>query len=61
MREDILKAILDEFGGPKGLAKEIKSTYQTLIDEGRTATAARLLEQFLNYATEPEPKEPWQQ
>lgn len=61
MREEILQAILKEFGGPSGLATEFKTTFKTLMDEGRTAAAARLLGKFLAYATKPEHKEPWQQ
>lgn len=61
MREEILRAILAEFGGPSGLAEQVRVTFKALMDEGRTATAARFLGQFLDYATEPEHKEPWQQ
>jgi hypothetical protein len=61
MREELLRAILAEFGGHAGVAAEVKKTFNALMEEGRTATAARLLGQFLDYATEPEHKEPWQQ
>lgn len=61
MREEILQAIQNELGGPKGVAEKFAANYKELMDSGSYISASRLLGQFLNYATEPEHKEPWQQ
>lgn len=62
MREELLKAVLEAMGGPAGFAKKCCEVYAQLMEEGKTATAARFLQTLTSYMTEPdvEPKEPWQ-